>query len=557
MLKFAVMDGSLPAVEWPLRHAHLLGPDDVALPSEIDVRDGMICCSKRIGGAAALAVTFSLAGTVAGAAGGAAGGAAQSERTFLLRTCLLPERGEPYLLSLELARRQVMLLLNKLEEWSLFDQPADSPLMLRINKAVAMFSRAAVSGSPGPHGPTLKADALAREALREAIEAGEQLAFASAAATHKLRLSGRLSTVASLVSVADSESKESAHPHGASAGVCLPEMPQIGCCVGASVFSPELAAAVQQSCDFVSLPMRWLDMEPSEGKYAFAKTDKWIEWCILQAKLPVVAGPVLDLSEKSVPKWLAIFEHDYETLRDMVIEFVKTIVTRYRRTVTTWNVCSGLHAPGGLSLSPEQAMDLTKYCIAIVKKLQPQAKVQIEIAQPFGEYTAGPKGRACLPPAIYAELIKQLNLPIDALAIRLQLGSGDAGRATRDILSCAAMIDRYAEIGYPISISAVGFPGNNPARQVDDESGMWNGPWTLDVQAELLSKLGGVLAGKPAISSIAWHELYDVPTPAPAGCAAGEMPGGGLVTSAGAAKPVLAAVKNLRQVLRMRGEKLV
>ena len=35
---------------------------------------------------------------------------------MMLRTCLLPQRDEAYLLSLELARHAIMLCLNKLEE---------------------------------------------------------------------------------------------------------------------------------------------------------------------------------------------------------------------------------------------------------------------------------------------------------------------------------------------------------------------------------------------------------------------------------------------------------
>ncbi len=546
MLKFAVMDGTRPAASWPLRHAHILGPDDVAIPAEIELRSGLIECSKRIGGAAALSVAIDLP---RGAPSGA-------DRNLLLRTCLLPERAEPYLLSLELARHQIMLMLNKLEEWGLFDEPADSPLMTRIGAAVATFSAAAVrGGNCGPEGPNAVADQLAREALTLAVQVGEEMALHAAQLTHRRRLSGQLGTATGPISVADAETKTASHAHGGASGVVLAEPPLIGCCINAGVFSAELASAVQQSCDFVTLPMRWLDMEPSEGKYAFAKTDKWIEWCILQAKLPVLGGPVLDVSPRCVPKWLAIFEHDYETLRDMVIEFVKTIVTRYRRTVTTWNVCSGLHAPGGISLSPEQAMDLTKYCIAVVRKLQPQAKVQIEIAQPFGEYTASAKGRSCLPPAIYAELLKQLGLPIDALAIRLQFGSGDPGRAARDILTAMSVLDRFAEIGYPISVSATGWPSGLRGAG-EDEPGTWAGPWTPEVQAELVRKLGTALAGKSYIQSIAWHELYDIPVPPPAGISAGEMFAGGLVTGSGQPKPALAAVAALRQALRGKAEKL-
>lgn len=545
MLKFAVMEGDAPAVAWPLRQAHLLGPDDIAISADLELRNGLIYCSKRISGSAALAVTYPL-------------GTPELPRDLLLRTCLLPERSEAYFLTLELARRQVMLILNKLEEWALFDESAASPLMVSVARAVELFSVAAgmATASAEHDGPVPEAERHARIALLYAVDTGEQLTLHAAQATHTRRLTGKLASSGGPAWVSDTERSEREHPPAGGSSVTLSELPQVGCCVSAAAFSPELCQALVQSCDFVNFPMRWLDMEPSEGKYAFAKTDKWIEWAILQAKLPVVAGPVLDFSAKSVPKWMAIFEHDYETMRDMVIEYIKAIVTRYRRTVTTWNICSGLHAPGGMLLSPEQAMDLTKYAVAVVRKLQPQAKVHVEVVQPFGEYTAGAKGRSCLPPTVYAELISQLNLPIDALAVRLQFGSGEPGRAARDLLSCVAMLDRLAEIEKPIVVSAFGCPSGAPRGGLDEEAGTWCGPWSPQGQATLLTKLAAALAGRPYVQAITWHELYDVPHPPPPGVPAGEVSAGGLVTSAGVAKPALAALINFRQALRSGAEKM-
>ncbi|MBY0308898.1 MAG: hypothetical protein K2Q09_09170, partial [Phycisphaerales bacterium] len=110
MLRFA-----LPNLgQWTPSHAHLIGPDDLALPSEITLSGNVIEASKRVEGTGALAIQYPLPAPTGG--------------TLTLRTTLLPEREAPYLLTLELARHQVMLLLNKLEEWALFDVPAGDPV---------------------------------------------------------------------------------------------------------------------------------------------------------------------------------------------------------------------------------------------------------------------------------------------------------------------------------------------------------------------------------------------------------------------------------------------
>ena len=72
-----------------------------------------------------------------------------------------------------------------------------------------------------------------------------------------------------------------------------------------------------------------------------------------------------------MPDFLYIWEHDYETLRDVVIEHVKQVVTRYRRTVHTWTICSGLHVASNFAISYEQAVDLTRVCVLIVHQLLP------------------------------------------------------------------------------------------------------------------------------------------------------------------------------------------
>ena len=37
-----------------------------------------------------------------------------------------------------------------------------------------------------------------------------------------------------------------------------------------------------------------------------------------------------------------IWEHDFDTLRELTNEFVRKMVQRYRRTVGAWNVVAGL-----------------------------------------------------------------------------------------------------------------------------------------------------------------------------------------------------------------------
>jgi hypothetical protein len=567
MLSFAVFDQQGPARECSLAHAYLFGADDIPVQADIRFESGVIRCEKPSQDAAGLVLQVRVQKPAFG------GEPATDLGMLLLRTCLLPDRDEPYLLSLELARHRIMLVLNKLEEWALFDLPQGHPVIAQLDQAREQFTAALValchrdtsSGTPRPDSACMQeAHAAATSALGLALDASEQLSLIHAEQTLRERLDGSLYEDAQ--ARADSITADRVMPENAakspdSVGVVLPDRPMIGCSVNPGTFGEPLARAVFASCDFVSMPMRWIDMEPTEGRYSFAKTDKWIEWAVRTAKLPVVAGPLIDFREIAVPEWLYIWEHDYETLRELVYEHIKTIVTRYRRTVVRWTVCSGLHVNESFALSVEKMMDLTRMCALLVKKLHPSAKVQLEIAQPWGEYFA--RNRKSMPPRMYADMISQAGIAIDAYALRIQMGQPAPGRATRDLMSISDLLDRYAELDKPIAVTAIGVPsqaiaaatpppataaaagesGLAPApQQPPEDAGYWRSPWSPERQALWLAQALSVVMGKPYVHSVAWQDLYDSPQ--------ADMPAGGLLTDTSTAKPGAVALADLRKALQ-------
>lgn len=572
MLSFVVFDvsgvreghaaggGGKPALdrEFVLRHAYVVGPDDVAVPADVSIDGGIIRCAKKTPDSGGLALQFPVK-TSAG------------EELIVLQTCLLPERERPYLLSLELARHRLMLTFNKLEDWALFDLPADDAGLRLFEEARAAFTEALVIVG-GEHtsttdmqtgGYSAEADRLARRALALAVEASETLTRTQMRVQHAKRMSGELASAAAKVAlpksaITEHETTKSRNALLGSAGVILPTPPQVGVCVGPNQFTPALCKAVQGCCDFVCMPMRWVDMEPTEGRYLFGNTDRWIEWAVRTAKLPIVGGPLIDFRKGVVPEFLYIWEHDYETLRELVYEHVKTLVTRYRRTVSTWTVVSGLHVSSNFTLTLEQVMDLTRLCVMVVRKLQPSAKVQVEIDQPWGEYFAASATRA-MPPIMYAEMVNQAGINPDLLALRVEMGQPEPGRATRDLTAFSALLDKYAGLEKPLAIAALSAPSQevkpNPplpaaaegeaevggavAARAALNGGHWRGVWTEASQSEWLAQMLSVAASKPYVHSVCWGELYESGKPA-------ENRHNGLIDATGKAKAGLTRLGEIR-----------
>jgi len=482
-----------------LRHAHMRAPDGATMPADISVdRSGeghAVKCLTDQSSSAALALEWDCG----------------EHGRLLLQTCLLPPREKPYSLTLELARRHVMLYLVKLEEWGEFDRPADDPVASRAIEARRLFMDALAMRSEDDAARE-EQDALAQQALEMAIGAGESLTSEHA----------------------DSElgRRQKTAPLSSAGAVC-------GCSVDPERFSEPLRKVVSGAFDFMTVPLRWKELEPEEGKYSFSDTDRWIEWGVRQAKTPVAAGPVVEFTGDSTPEWFFVWENDYETIREMVYEHVKRVVTRYRRAVYKWTIASGLHVGSTMPLSLEETVDLTRLASLVARKLDPKAMIVVEIDRPLGEPAAGRP--QAVPPELYAELVAQSGIACDAFGLRLQVGDELNGRPTFDLMNLSDAIDRYAVFEKPLCVSAIGAPsgGNGPP---------WGAAWDQPRQAEWMRRVTEIALSKPFVTSVAWNQLYDTER-------SGQTPTGGLISTGGKPKEALACAAEIRKKLRA-GERI-
>ncbi len=468
MLKFLVFDNGRPADDWPLRNAYLIGSDGSAVRADITTERGAIVCEKRETGPAALCLQHPVGELGA----------------LSVQTCLLPERIEPYLLTIELARHRLMVLYSKLEEWAMFDLEPDHPAMSRGHRAKELFIQSLCLQQDDP----AKAYNTAQEALVYAIDATEELAL-----THsKLLLDRRVATGS------------------------LPRAP-IGCGVCLNHTQEPLRAGLAGNFDFIQLPMPWRLLAPHEGENRFDITDNWVNW-VTQARVPVIAGPLISFDPNNLPDWLYIWEHDYDTTRDMVYEHVERVVNRYKDRVVVWNVISGLHVNSHFTFNFEQLMDLTRMTTMLVKKLQPQAKVLIELRQPFGEYYS--KNQRSIPPLMYADLVVQSGINFDAFGLRLAMGQPILGQHTRDLMQVSHLLDQFAIFDKPVHLTFAApsgpvtelmIPASETGEPIDPDSGQWRRPWSPQIQSHWLEAMFQIAISKPFVDAVAWQELVDHP----------------------------------------------
>jgi len=484
MLSFKVFDDNGPAAEFPLILAHLLGRGDIAMRGEIVFRDGVVRCRRRGTEAAALCLLHD-----AGAAG-----------RLMLQTCLLPDRDEPYLLSLELARHRIKEFIAKSEEWQMFEIGSEHPAMQEWERARASFTLAA-----NELDPTI-ADRHARESLVAAIEATERLARSHAQILLHRRFGLRAAASTTL---------------GLSVWSDAPDEP--------------LREVIQREADLLVIPLRWRELERTEGKYDWSRTDRWMAWATERRK-PIIAGPLLDFSPAALPSWVHVWQNDFDAMRAIIYDHLAKVVERYRGVVSMWNLAAGLNINDHVQLTAEQMLNLTRTAAVLVRQMRRGARTMVEVTQPFGEFAAF--RRDALPPTVWLDRLVQEGLRLDAIGVRLQCGVSSDGRATRDLYQISDLLDRLLPFDLPVMVTGVGAPSDT----IDPNGGQWHGSWTPQRQAEWIGQVFPIALSKPYVEAFLWGDLADHPNQ--------ELASSGLLSKAFEVRPAFVKLTGMRRRLK-------
>jgi hypothetical protein len=468
MLRFLVYKDGVAPAELDLSTAYLVGSDSVPIRGEFSYMDGEIYCRKRAAGPAALNIMWET----------------KNFGSVMLETTRLPERDEPYILNLELARGRVMRLMQKREEWGLFDIVEAQPVNDKAVEARDLLLEAITHQEDGA-----KASEFADKCLQMVMPLSEQ-----AALTHAdLLLQRRIAT--------------RNFPRGA-----------FGVRVEPAMATEAYRRLLLPTVDFVRMPMWWKTIEPQEQQYAWGVIDEWMDF-LRRARVPVVAGPLVQFNNVSIPDWLYIWEHDYETVRDLLYEHVDRVAARYGPQVILWTVLSGLHVNAQFSFTFDQLMDLTRMTVGLIKKSNPNARTMIELTQPWGEYYAN--NQRSIPPLLYAEMIVQSAIQFDVFGVQLRFGIPREGCWQRDLFQISSLLDRFAPLGKPLMISALQVPSAPPdglaasAAAGSGPAGVWRKPWSEVLQAKWLEAVTDIALSKPYVEAICWNDLSDPKPPVP------------------------------------------
>jgi GH35 family endo-1,4-beta-xylanase len=417
----------------------------------------------------------------------------------------LPERDEPYVLAVELARGKICRIRDQIGYWELAGMTVPDEFLGLHREAHRQFARAtAVQDQPE------EATRLANSALAYAFQAAEIVL--KSYTNQRLEVRRRKTT------------------H-------LPA--SLGCNLGHTVPESSWADQFCEAFTAAVVPLEWRLIEPKEGEYQWDVYDQQVEWC-QQNNLLVIGGPLIDLSPEGIPGWLRQWEHDFFNLQSFVCDFIETAMSRYVGKVRNWEIASRVNSGGYLALNEENRLTLAARTLEIASQVDDENQLLIGIDQPWGEYQA--RGNHHLSPMQFVDALIRSGAALSGINLEVGVGYRPRGSASRDVLDFSRMIDVWSGLGVPLYVklafpSATGIDENAVSDWEVDGHG-WKTPWSEQAQCDWLDLYLPLLMAKQSVVGIQWSHFSDQ-TPH-------QYPHAGLLDANGRAKPALERIARFR-----------
>jgi Glycosyl hydrolase family 10 len=477
--------------DWPeIYRAYISGFDGRVFPTRIEVSGNVMACRRHQADSGKLHVAVPVPGF----------------GRPVVSTSSLPEREEPFLLAVELARGKLSLVREQLASWQMAGMNVPDEFEAVYREAHHLFAKATASQAQAE-----QASRFALEALARACHCADMLA--QSYVRQRLAVRRRRSTrlPASL---------------GCNLGPTLPDA------AGEDLFMGAFTAAL--------VPLEWRSVEPREGEYHWDQNDAQVDWC-LENRLLMVGGPLLDLSPDGMPPWLATWEHDFLNMQSFVCDFVETAIARYVGRIRHWEVSARVNTGGALALSEENRLTLVARTLEVARQVDDEIQLLIRVEQPWGEYQA--RGQHRLSPLQFVDALLRSGIALSAVNLEIAVGYRPRGSSRRDLLDFSRLLDLWSCLGIPLHVT-LAFPSTaEPDPQaksdfeVDDVPGQ--SLWTERSQAEFVHVYLPMLMAKQPVVGIYWSHFSDA--------VAHDFPNAGLLRPDGSSKPALERILRYRR----------
>lgn len=419
-----------------------------------------------------------------------------------LSTATLMERPEGYHLPLELARGKLGQVRNQQAEWEMFGLNVPAEVKEKVAEALGHFAQAAVIAHDSEQ--SVK---LAEEAVRLALDAAIMLAACYADQVLGVR-----------------------QPKSQKLGTFL------GANLGVSPLDDRTAGETLEAFNGANVPLVWREIETSEGHYHWDVVDEQVQWCRAKG-LTLSCGPLLQFDKRNFPDWLALYEHDFESLTSFASEFVKAVVRRYKGRVDVWQCAGRLNTAEVLSLSEEDKVRLAARAVELVRAIDGDVPLLVSFDQPWAEYLS--RREMDFPPLHIADALARANLGLSGLMLEINVGYHPGGTLLRDPLEFSRQLDYWSLLGLPLFLSLSVPSADHADPLAQRRTKVPPGSWTPQLQQTWVRRYVPLLLAKPYVHGIIWNQLRDFEPH--------DFPHGGLFDIRRHPKPALRQLASIRR----------
>ena len=421
-------------------------------------------------------------------------------------TTSLPEREEPWHLTLELARGKLGEIRDQAQAWE--------QARMQI-----------------PH----KFLELSREAFRFLIRAGAARSDTEACGELALQSLNRSFQASALLADAYVFQRSASRRQNSAATPTL-----LGSRLEPETLGQPAEKLFYDAFSAVAVPIEWRSIEAIEGQYDWEPLDRLVD-AAQQRRLVMRGGPLIDLAANGLPPWLKPWENDPLNLPSFACDFVETAVTRYQGRIRIWEVAAYSTPDGPGSLSEEHRLGLVARVLEAASGTESDAQFFVRIDRPWGEHLAS--GQSRLSPFQFVDALLRSNIGLGGVNLEIAVGYGSRGSWFRDPLAFSRMIDSWSLLGLPLHVT-LAYPSrpHSPEMGSDLLTPCGNGPSpnSEQAQADWLGRYVPVIMSKPAVIGVFIDRYHDSPT--------SRYPHSGILDATGNRKMAYDVVRGLRHL---------
>ncbi len=480
LMRFFIDPASAPAL-WPNGHrAYITSFDGRVHATKVDFDERILSCRRQQQESGKLHLPWSVPG----------------RGNPVVSTTSLPEREQPYILPLELARGKLAEVREQAAAWQQLRMVMPPAYTQAQQAAFQLLAKA--SASQDDLALTCR---LAEESLQRSFDAAELLTRDYIAQRRASRSAG-----------------------GQRAAL-------LGARVDAELLSLPVADQISDVFGAVEVPIEWTAIEPDEGNYDWDRVNRVVAFAS-ERRLLMRGGPLVDFGPGGLPAWLKTWQNDILNLPSFVCDFVETAVSKYMGMIRLWEVAAHGNTGGALALSEDHRLAIVARVLETASRTLSDGQFFIRVDQPWGEYQA--RGQHRLSPLQFVDALLRSNLGLTGVNLEIAMGYQPASSLSRDLFSMSRLIDQWSQLGIQLHVT-LACPSSmdaDAAAQADLEATATSpaGAWTEADQEQWMAESIGLLLAKPAVTGVFVSHLSDA--------LPHRYPQAGLLRNDGSAKPV-------------------